>query len=887
MFSDYKGKGITPVSGVIEAGANIGKMYQQGLMSMGESIGAGLKKYGENQQQDEFLTAKGAGIAENLKFMQQNINDIPELAPFAERFNPLMKKFGNFGGMSRNQKAGFIAEAEAFQAQIAPNLSIYKEGLVAKTQQGVQSALSQKVSIPTSVGGKPLEAIPYLPAKTPEENFALNKKAFEVQAEAQGLTEFDVNSAISKLGRQWEHNFANDPNLAKTDPKFRDTILKGLSDWRNLSANTATDAETGVTDYGKEASAYAGVTTSASSIMRGENLSKPAKVFLEKFSQEELTYRKREAQSSISYLTEQLKTASPQERVGIQRDIDTENETLAEVDEAIGSGLAKPAKQFEAEADAKIDAKLAKVKPVTAQEKFEDAKKKLQDEIDSTTIELFKAKEKNKNASGVHLLPKGRFNPLRPILGDDGVFNPEYVANDKLDSLTKKRDNLKVSDFQDDDPTVNILKTKDTVDAQIKAEEAKLAELLIEQKKNTSFFTKGGSPAEATVGKIQGLLKDFAANRLERQTDPSTPIIQNLKGVLPDYVTGMLTLAGETGMFDPRTQAQKDLAKAGISAALDKKFPNAPLPDRIKSVKDRLDTLKNISTEAQKAVKAVETANEPEKPADTYDQPFDYKTKIQEGVIAGTRDETYGEEKERVRQWFVDNNKGIIPSSLDAVYKSIRPETDVKFMPAPDGGQVMITSKGAQYIPPVERKQMTDEQRSDVTLFNYGTPDASGTRIIPEERAKGSGIKLAGFAKGGKESAKEFKKLHDDTVQTRIIIPKLLAMYKQDKLGRTLIPSEMWGEAESLLAKLKAAIRVETVGTGPVALPEHQMILERIGDPRKFFQFDTVGKSKLNSIMNSMQDSLKNNSAGIQVTFAPTAGDVKGLEQQARIEANR
>ena len=236
----------------------------------------------------------------------------------------------------------------------------------------------------------------------------------------------------------------------------------------------------------------------------------------------------------------------------------------------------------------------------------------------------------------------------------------------------------------------------------------------------------------------------------------------------------------------------------------------------------------------------------------------------------------------------MEHRGGVIPESLDAVYKAIRPETDVQFMPAPDGGQVMITSKGAQYIPPVKaEKGMSDKEKSEVTLYNYGSRDASGTRLIPEERTKGSGIKLAGFAKGGEENAKGFQKLHDDTVKARTIIPKLLAMYKKDKLGRTLIPNEMWGDAESLLAQLKAAIRVETVGTGPVALPEHQMILERIGDPRKFFALDTVGKSKLNSIMTSMENSLRNNNAGISVTFTPTAGDAQGVERQARIDANK
>ena len=287
--------------------------------------------------------------------------------------------------------------------------------------------------------------------------------------------------------------------------------------------------------------------------------------------------------------------------------------------------------------------------------------------------------------------------------------------------------------------------------------------------------------------------------------------------------------------------------------------------------------------------KAKEVSKATPKPTyeETLKTPFDYSLRVKSDVQT-EREMTYAEEKQYIRKWFMDNRNGVIPESLDAVYKAIRPETDVQFMPAPDGGQVMITSKGAQYIAPVKaEKGMSEKEKSEVSLYNYGTRDATGTRIIPEERTKGSGIKLAGFAKGGEKNAEAFQKLHDDTVKARTIIPKLMAMYKQDKLGRTLIPNEMWGEAESLLAQLKAAIRVETVGTGPVALPEHQMILERIGDPRKFFALDTVGKSKLNSILTSMENSLVNNNAGISVTFAPRIEDAKAMEQQARIQANK
>lgn len=77
MFSDYKGHGITPVSGVIEAGANIGKMYQQGIGSMGEGIGKGIEKYYQNQADNENLRKTGAGIlgATISKYLVDDIDE--------------------------------------------------------------------------------------------------------------------------------------------------------------------------------------------------------------------------------------------------------------------------------------------------------------------------------------------------------------------------------------------------------------------------------------------------------------------------------------------------------------------------------------------------------------------------------------------------------------------------------------------------------------------------------------------------------------------------------------------------------------------------------------------------------------------------------------------
>jgi hypothetical protein len=324
------------------------------------------------------------------------------------------------------------------------------------------------------------------------------------------------------------------------------------------------------------------------------------------------------------------------------------------------------------------------------------------------------------------------------------------------------------------------------------------------------------------------------------------------------------------------------------------------LEERIAGIDNRLANptiVKTVTPEQARAkATAVITGEAPQeevakaeavKKAQTFDQPFNYDTKIQEGIETTARDMTYAEEKEFVRQWFIENRKGVIPSTLDAVYKSIRPETDVQFMPAPDGGQVMITSKGAQYIPPVKGEVVSDKARSERGLYNYGRQDPATGRFQFEERIKGSGILLAGFVSGGEKKAQDFDTVVNDVAMVRRYVPELKELFKKTGHSIAVLNQADYGKATSLIAKIKAAIRVETVGTGPVALPEHQMIQERIGDPREFFALDKISIDKLDTLLRTAQETLQSNSAGISVQYKPTAGDVSGLERQARIQANK
>ena len=777
-FGQYTG-GIQAIQGINEFGAQQAAGIERTGANIANLITQGFKDYNENKNKREITAAKGAGVYENIKFLQENIKDNPELAPFADRFKPIMDKFGKFDSMSTNQQTAFLLEAEAFQQSVVPNLSIYEKGLVARTKQGVQNALSKEVKIPDNQGGY-VTGTPFSTASTIEENLALARKSFEVQAKVGNLKSFDIESALSKLTTQWENSFANDPNMAKNDPALRDAILKNISDYRNLSSNVATDETTGVTDYAQEAESYAGASTSASKALGDRDIA--ASLAAQK-------------KLGVTTPTGTRKQVSQEERNSAKEEADT----LASDIRAI----------FGTRED------------LTPKEKTE--KDKMQTKINNLRSIQF-AKDTRPIEQ---ILSERKVSEVKPKTAEDAVINDfakSVIANTQktLENTIRTGGNITVGDIARDINSFEIKNNPTLAD------------------KYTTFGAGGG----------YGVVK--APTRVS------------------DAQADVTKAAAKLGIPTDKPMTADQMYK------LSKELENQSVLTGTKATK-AAKTLEELTPETVGL--GVEAATAPA--ANKYAKVFNYNAQIQEGVVEGFRAETFAEERERVRQWFVTNNKGIIPSSLEEVYATIRPESRVRFMDAPNG-KVMITAQGVQYIPNPKVTAMSDKEKSEVTLYNWGTKTASG-EYIPTERTKGSGIKLAGFALGGEENAKAFQQLHNDTVKIRTIVPQLIAMYKTDKLGRTLIPNENWGVAKSLLAQLKAAIRVETVGTGPVAIAEHAAIEKRVADPTAFLSLDIVGKGTLEGLLKSNEMALVNNNAGIQVTFDQPKEAKANSIQQARI----
>lgn len=102
-FSQYQG-GIQPVTGMAEAGANIGRMYQQGISQLGEAIGQGIKVYGENQRKSEMADATIASGVARFKAMADIYAQDPEFAPVVAGFAQRLSQYQDAPNQSLSKK---------------------------------------------------------------------------------------------------------------------------------------------------------------------------------------------------------------------------------------------------------------------------------------------------------------------------------------------------------------------------------------------------------------------------------------------------------------------------------------------------------------------------------------------------------------------------------------------------------------------------------------------------------------------------------------------------------------------------------------------------------------------------------------------------------------
>ena len=122
-FGQYQG-GITPITGISEAGANIGRTYMQGASSLGKSLSEGIDAYNENRKNSEMADAKIASGVERFKSVASVLGQDPEFAPVVEQYLQRATKYKDSHSQSLNKKLVWANEIDTLNKDMMEAIQV-------------------------------------------------------------------------------------------------------------------------------------------------------------------------------------------------------------------------------------------------------------------------------------------------------------------------------------------------------------------------------------------------------------------------------------------------------------------------------------------------------------------------------------------------------------------------------------------------------------------------------------------------------------------------------------------------------------------------------------------------------------------------------------------
>lgn len=827
-FGQYTG-GIQAIQGINEFGAQ----QAAGIQRLGEQLAGTITKTYDtlNQQNEENSANKELikGQSGNLAAIKKLMDANPDTkdSPLSQSITEMIAKLDSAGDLNRGQLKGLLKSSEVFTSQLPLTMQLQDKAFLAQTTAGVQKALAalKNQTVKDSKGYD--IPVPSFAGGSPEKYQKDLQTFFEQHKKDNPEVQLDVGKAVRDSVQLQIQRFTNDPDLTKADPTYKQHLIRGFEALGKRDALTDKLATQSSEEYGTGEN----IMEQVGAIAAEDRLSTTAPADIRRAEiKTEIAAKALEAQR----LSGKTPVDSGDSKIKDILSAGEINKHLAVEDE---KGKVVRNKNYEA---------LKTSVPVGDTYRYI--------ENDAKRAGTWNQAEYDKAVAADKVL-EGNVNFYQRKAPNENAYYESLLKNTGIAQRKQAIQDPRVADFA----------KGDFGETGIPVNALKLAETLGFKRSDYGIGFKGfGETLPLGIGAVLAPAGyGEATNELPRALKD---FFGRVKAGKYDKTTGVV----DTGR--PADAGKNDWIQ----------------PIRTKTV----EALKPVWEQAGKAgeVSSLATAGakpaEPEKP-DIYSQGFDYKMTIP-GVFVNERPLTYEEEKDGVRKWFEENHNGVVPTTIDAIYKTIRPEAALIIKTLPTGEKLMHTDKGwTQLTQMTQPKGMTSEEKSDEGLFNFG--QIVEGRRVPVEAVKGSGIMVNGFFSGGKKRAEAFAQNLQDVATLNESVPLLVEQFK--KFGHSF---KLWnqveqGLAQSHIAKIRAAIRVETVGTGPVALPEHEMIAKRLGDPNALFTLDANEISKLTAILSTAKTNLQRQGTGVNVTFRPPTVAGQNPIQQNRVAnaANR
>jgi hypothetical protein len=166
-FQRYQ-SGIQPVTGMLEAGTNIGNAY----LNAGSGIAENINKYFETKAKNDVITGQGEQLAQNLTGYYNVLSKDPEFQQYAEQFiKPTLDSLSNLHELNFNKKAGVVAGAQARYQDMANSLNLYQKMKELELKRTIAEG-EGKIPKVKATGEKPAVAITrWNPYKSGIENY--------------------------------------------------------------------------------------------------------------------------------------------------------------------------------------------------------------------------------------------------------------------------------------------------------------------------------------------------------------------------------------------------------------------------------------------------------------------------------------------------------------------------------------------------------------------------------------------------------------------------------------------------------------------------------------------------------------------------------------------
>lgn len=250
-FQQYT-NGVTPVTGMAEAGANIGRNYQQGLGQMSTGLAEGIKAYQNNQALSQQADVEGHAVAGQLAMYHQMLSSTPEYADLAGTLNEQVDTLQDLPTMSLPKKLAAVNAAKAALGQVGQNMQMKQMIDASRVNNAFadpnSAAKGNNYMVSSILSDTSLD-----PHKTYSQNLDVLKANIQAaRAKNPNIVLDDDASIISK----WHDAISNKVNSSALPAEVKTSLLDQMAkakEYNNLDGYQDDDS---TTDYSKESAGY-------------------------------------------------------------------------------------------------------------------------------------------------------------------------------------------------------------------------------------------------------------------------------------------------------------------------------------------------------------------------------------------------------------------------------------------------------------------------------------------------------------------------------------------------------------------------------------------------------------------------------------------------------